>query len=101
MDEQTLNAVGKSFSNRLHRTIAGGTISSAEHLALLAWFRCGAYFFCYVLRHPPAADREDGSLRTAFLVCLAIGNLLIGSADVFSWITSRVLSRLFSSSRST
>jgi 4-amino-4-deoxy-L-arabinose transferase-like glycosyltransferase len=35
------------------------------------------YFFCYVLRHPPAADREARLLRTAFLVCLAIGNLLI------------------------
>jgi 4-amino-4-deoxy-L-arabinose transferase-like glycosyltransferase len=35
------------------------------------------YLFWYVLRHPPAAEREARLLRTAFLVCLAIANLLI------------------------
>jgi 4-amino-4-deoxy-L-arabinose transferase-like glycosyltransferase len=35
------------------------------------------YFFCYVFRNPPTADREIRLLRTAFVVCLAIVNLLI------------------------
>ena len=35
------------------------------------------YFFCYVFSHPPTAEREARLLRTAFLVCLAIINLLI------------------------
>jgi 4-amino-4-deoxy-L-arabinose transferase-like glycosyltransferase len=35
------------------------------------------YFFCYVFRNPPPAEREVRLLRTAFLVCLAIVNLLI------------------------
>jgi 4-amino-4-deoxy-L-arabinose transferase-like glycosyltransferase len=34
------------------------------------------YFFCYVFNHLPA-EREVRLLRTAFLVCLAIVNLLI------------------------
>ena len=55
---------------------------AALFLAPSAWFFwLGSvvvlYFFCYVFRNPPAAEREARLLRTALLVCLAIVNLSI------------------------
>src|SRR4030095_9810358 len=55
---------------------------AALFLAPSSWLLClGSvvvlYLFWYVLRHPPAAEREARLLGTAFLVCFAIANLLI------------------------
>ena len=78
----------QGWENKLERgweifLIACAVLSPAAlFLAPSSWlFWLGSvvvlYLFWYLLRYPPAAETEARLLRTAFLVCLAIGNLLI------------------------